>query len=96
MSGADEIILQALAGYLFNPERDITLHFGVGYRMRDALHPIIGGRYKNLTVGMAYDVNTSNLSQATNFRGGFEIAANYIVKIYKPAVIKTKVLCPRF
>jgi type IX secretion system PorP/SprF family membrane protein len=96
MSGADEIILQALAGYLFDPERDITLNFGVGYRMRDALHPIVGGRYKNLTVGIAYDVNTSDLSQATNFQGGFEIAANYIIKIYKPAAIKTKVLCPRF
>jgi len=96
MSGNDEIILQAMAGYLFDPVKDITLNFGVGYRMRDAIHPMLGGRYKNLTVGVAYDVNTSDLSQATNFRGGFELAASYIIKIYKPAVIKTKVLCPRF
>lgn len=96
MSGNDEIILQGLANYLFNPEKDITLTFGVGYRMRDAIHPIVGGKYKDLTVGLAYDVNISGLSQASNFRGGFELAANYIIKIYKPAVVKPKVLCPRF
>lgn len=96
MSGNDEIILQGLANYLFNPEKDITLSFGVGYRMRDAIHPIVGGKYKNLTVGLAYDVNISGLSQASNFRGGFELAVNYIIKIYKPAVVKPKVLCPRF
>jgi long-subunit fatty acid transport protein len=96
MSGADEIQIQALAGYLFNPEKDITLNFGLGYRMRDALQAIAGMKYKDLRVGIAYDINTSDLNTASNYRGGFEIAANYIVKIYKPAVIKQKVLCPRF
>lgn len=96
MSGADEIILQALGGYLFNEEKDITLLFGLGYRFRDAVHPMVGAQYKNLRVGLAYDVNISGLKSDTNYRGGFELAANYIIKIYKPAVIKTKVLCPRF
>lgn len=96
MSGADEIQLQGLMGYLFNPEKDITLNFGLGYRLRDAIQTIVGMKYKDLRVGLAYDINTSDLNAASNYRGGFEIAANYIVKIYKPAVIKQKVLCPRF
>lgn len=98
MSGADEISLQALGSYLFNAEKDIDLNFGLGYRLTggDALYPMLGARYKNLRVGLAYDVNISDLSAETNYRGGFEIAANYIIKIYKPAVVKTKVLCPRF
>ncbi len=98
MSGADEISLQALASYLFNAEKDIDLNFGLGYRLSggDAIYPMLGARYKNLRVGLAYDVNISDLNQVSNYRGGFEIAANYIVKIYKPAVVKTKVLCPRF
>ena len=96
MSGADEIQLQALMGYLFNPEKDITLNFGLGYRLRDAVQAIAGMQYKELRVGLAYDINTSDLNNASNYRGGFEIAANYIVKIYKPATIKQKVLCPRF
>lgn len=96
MSGADEIIIQGLGSVLFNQEKDITLLFGAGYRLRDAIHPIVGMQYKTLRVGLAYDVNISSLNTATNYRGGFELAANYIIKIYKPAIIKTKVLCPRF
>jgi type IX secretion system PorP/SprF family membrane protein len=98
MSGADEISLQALASYLFNTEKDIDLNFGLGYRLSggDAVYPMIGARIKTLRVGLAYDVNVSDLNQVSNYRGGFEIAANYIVKIYKPAKVKTKVLCPRF
>ncbi|MBC7777054.1 MAG: PorP/SprF family type IX secretion system membrane protein [Phycisphaerae bacterium] len=98
MSGADEISLQALGSYLFNAEKDIDINFGLGYRLTgsDAIYPMVGARYKNLRVGLAYDVNISDLNQVSNYRGGFEIAANYIVKIYKPAKVKTKVLCPRF
>jgi type IX secretion system PorP/SprF family membrane protein len=92
----DEIILQGLGAYLFNEEKDITLLFGLGYRMRDAIHPIVGAQIKSLRVGLAYDLNISDLNSESNFRGGFELAANYIIKIYKPAVVKTKVLCPRF
>jgi len=96
ISGADEIALQGLAGYKFDTVRDIDLNFGLGYRLRDALEILAGGRYKNLRVGVAYDVNTSGLNSQTNGRGGFELAANYIIKIYKPAVVKPKVICPRF
>jgi type IX secretion system PorP/SprF family membrane protein len=96
MSGSDEIILQAMGGYLFDPAREITLNFGLGYRMRDAIHPMVGAQYKNLRVGLAYDINVSDLNQVSNYRGGFELAANYIIKIYKPAIVKPKVLCPRF
>ena len=97
MAGAhDEIIVQGLGSYLFNEEKDVTLLFGLGYRFRDAVHPIFGAQVKSLRVGLAYDVNISGLSADTNLRGGFELAASYIIKIYKPAVVKTKVLCPRF
>lgn len=96
MNGADEIMVQGMGGYLLNPEKDFTLLFGLGYRLRDAIHPMIGGQYKSLRVGLAYDVNISGLKSETNYRGGFELAAWYIIKIYKPAVVKTKVLCPRF
>ena len=98
MSGADEISLQALGAYQFNAEKDIDLNFGLGYRLSggDAIYPMLGARYKNLRVGLAYDVNISDLNSVSNYRGGFELAANYIVKIYKPAKIKTRVICPRF
>lgn len=96
MSGADEIILQGMGGYLFDPERDIEITFGVGYRLRDAVNALVGGRYKDLRVGIAYDINTSQLNNVSRYRGGFEIAANYIIRIYKPAVVKPNVICPRY
>ncbi|MCB0525654.1 MAG: PorP/SprF family type IX secretion system membrane protein [Lewinellaceae bacterium] len=96
MSGADEIIVQGLCSYLFNEEKDINLLFGLGYRLGDAIHPMVGAQIKSLRLGLAYDVNISNLKTASDYRGGFELAAWYILKIYKPAVVKTKVLCPRF
>ncbi len=96
MGGADEIQIQGMLGYLFDPQKDITLNFGVGYRLRDAIQAIAGMKYKDLRVGLAYDINTSDFNTATNYRGGFELAANYIIRIYKPAIIKPKVLCPRF
>jgi type IX secretion system PorP/SprF family membrane protein len=96
MGGADEIVLQGLGNFLFDERRGITFNFGLGYRMKDALQAIIGGSYKDWQVGLAYDINTSDLNAASNFRGGFELAANRIIRIYKPAKIKTKVLCPRF
>ncbi len=96
MEGNDEIIVQGLAGYLFNEEKDITLRAGLGYRLGDAVNVLLGARIKDLTVGAAYDINVSNLSLVSNYRGGFEIAAHYIIKIYKPTVVKPKVLCPRF
>ena len=96
ISGADEIAVQAMGGYLFDQERDITLNFGLGYRLGDALQALVGAKYKDLRVGLAYDINTSDLNSASNYRGGFELAANYIVKIYKAPVTKTKILCPRF
>lgn len=91
-----EILLQGMAGYLFDQDKDITLNFGLGYRMRDAMQAIVGMRYKALNVGLAYDINVSDLNTVSRYRGGFELAANYIIKIYKPAIIKPKVLCPRF
>ncbi len=96
MNAQDEIMVQGLAGYLFDPEKDLTLNAGVGYRLGDAVNILLGARKKNLTVGFAYDVNTSGLNNDTRNRGGFEIAANYIVKIYKKSVVKPKLLCPRF
>ncbi len=96
MNGNDEIIVQGMTGYLLNPERDITLNLGIGYRLADAANILLGMKVKDLRVGFAYDINLSSLRTASNYRGGFELAANYIIKIYKPATIKPKVLCPRF
>jgi type IX secretion system PorP/SprF family membrane protein len=96
MAGANEIAVQTIAGFLFDPKKGIYLDGGIGYRLRDAVELIGGVRIKDLKVGIAYDVNTSSLRSETSRRGGFEIGINYMVRIYKAPVRKQQVLCPRF
>lgn len=94
--GATEVSLQAWAGYLVNPEMQFKLNFGLGYRFGDAGKVLLGMDYKDLRVAAAYDVNFSQLNAATNYQGAFEIAAWYIIKIYKDPEIKQAILCPKF
>jgi type IX secretion system PorP/SprF family membrane protein len=96
IAGTDEIQIQTTAGYLVNPEKEVTLIFGAGYRMRDAAQVLLGVDIKDISVGLAYDVNLSDLTQATNSVGGFELAASYIGKIYKDPNVPPVIFCPRF
>jgi type IX secretion system PorP/SprF family membrane protein len=96
MSGLDEVALQGMGNYLFNPEKEISFDFGLGYRAQDALELLLGFRQKKLKIGLAYDVNTSSLATVSKHQGAFELAAMYIIDIHKPAVVKPKILCPRF
>ncbi len=92
-----EIIIQGLAGYLWDAERDLTFNMGLSYRLGDAVSPMLGAKYKKLVLGVAYDVRTGqDLNKYLNSRGGIEIAAYYIQNIYKQPKVKTKILCPRF
>ena len=96
VSGASEINIQALGSYLFNTEKKIRLNVGAGYRVADAAMMMVGMDYGDLRVGLAYDVNVSSLSQVSKYKGGFELGASYIVKIYKTPDVKPVIFCPRF
>jgi type IX secretion system PorP/SprF family membrane protein len=48
--------------------------------------------YWNFTFGVSYDLNFSQLTDASNARGGFEVSAIYIGCFKK----KNKLFCPRF
>ncbi|MFZ4426791.1 MAG: PorP/SprF family type IX secretion system membrane protein [Saprospiraceae bacterium] len=91
--GAAEFAVQAIAGYKIND--DFTLRAGPGMRFGDAAQIMIGGDYQDIRVGLSYDLNISSLSKISNFRGGFELAAQYIIKIYKKPKISPAILCPQ-
>jgi len=55
----------------------IILYGGLYDRIGDALIPSVAAAYKNVRVGMSYDVNTSSLNVASNSKGGFEISIIY-------------------
>ncbi|MCF8236814.1 MAG: PorP/SprF family type IX secretion system membrane protein [Saprospiraceae bacterium] len=94
MTNIQEIQAQALAGYLFNEEKQITLLGGLGYRLGDAIPVIVGAQWKSLRVGVSWDYNTSDVTP--NGNGGFEIAASYIGRIFKKPTVKRVIICPRY
>lgn len=64
-------------------------------RTRDAGFLTAGLEYDNWRVGVSYDFNFSQLSAASNARGGFEISAIYIFRSEKQRRIIHKI-CPDF
>ncbi|MEL7124499.1 MAG: PorP/SprF family type IX secretion system membrane protein [Bacteroidota bacterium] len=92
--GTNEIAAQALAGYQI--KENIELLAGPSFRLGDAFALMAGAQYDDLRVGLAYDFNISSLNQASNTLGGFELAAYYVIKLYKKPNVKPALLCPEF
>lgn len=92
--GGSEIIPQLWAGYQIKEE--VKLNFGLGYRFGDAANLLVGLDYEDLRVALSYDVNTSALRDVTNYQGGFELAAFYVLKVYKEPDVQPAILCPQF
>ncbi len=94
--GADpEIALQGWASYLINPEKQIALNFGLGYRVADAGKLLLGIDYKDFRAAVSYDITLTELNEVNNYSGAFEVSAYYILKIYKEPVINQAIFCPK-
>lgn len=93
--GKNEILAQAWAGYKMNP--DVKLNFGLGWRVGDAASVLLGADYKDVRAALSYDINLrQTAANITNNFGGFELAAYYIIKVYKKPELPPRVLCPEF
>jgi type IX secretion system PorP/SprF family membrane protein len=95
-SGATEIIGQAIAGYKLGTNKDILLNMGLGWRYGDAAMALVGLEFKNFVVGVAYDVNVSDLNTYSQNQGGFEVGAGYIFRMPKTPNIPPVIFNPRF
>jgi type IX secretion system PorP/SprF family membrane protein len=94
LTPASQFQIHGWAGYMLKPEKNIKLNFGLGYRTSDAGQVLLGLDFKDIKAALSYDITLSDLSEANNRRGGFEIALYYIGKIYKKPAVKPAVLCP--
>lgn len=94
-AGTNEIIAQAIAGYKIGTEGDVLLNMGLGYRVGDAAMVLAGLEFKNLVVGIAYDLNVSPLSTYSAYQGGFEIGVGYIIRVPKTPNIPPVIFNPR-
>lgn len=85
---AQQITTGATFGYYFDSgfRRKSSIHFGGRYRVDDSFIGLLAVEFRNLRIGAAYDVNTSNLTMSSLNRGGFEVSLTYIgesVKTFK-------------
>lgn len=90
---ASELVIQSRVGYGLN--KDLAINGGLGLRTGDAIQILLGADYKQYQIGASYDINISNLSEATGGVGAFELALNYTGIIQKKPKPKPVILCPR-
>jgi type IX secretion system PorP/SprF family membrane protein len=59
---------------------NLPMVFGLGgwYRLKDAGSVTALVEIKRVRLGVAYDINSSKLKPASNYRGGFEISLTFI------------------
>lgn len=93
-----EIVAGFLYSYRLGDPEDprYTLHVGSMLRLKDALIPVIKIDISHLAVSLSYDVNTSQLRNASYGRGGFELALGYQNFNNKDNSTRDAVRCPKF
>jgi type IX secretion system PorP/SprF family membrane protein len=70
-----------------NVNPDIDFMIGGYYRLKDAAAPYVGIDYKNLIIGLSYDVNTSKLGSMTRNVNSFELSLTYVKRSGSRSII---------
>jgi type IX secretion system PorP/SprF family membrane protein len=89
---------QIMMGYKMNKKgssEPMTLKGGLGYDANgNAANVLAGVEYKNIIVGLGYDLNTGKLRNAKE--SALEIAIQYTGRIYKKPNVKPILVCPKY
>jgi type IX secretion system PorP/SprF family membrane protein len=97
---ASEIIAGSMVGYSLpqngSYQRDHTIFLGAYYRVKDALSPIAGYRFKGLRVLLNYDIVLSRLLVPGRANGGPEVSVVYVGKWGGDRYNGDKIYCPKF
>lgn len=70
--------------YLNRSYKKQNLYAGLFYRNKDAVFVSVGMDYGDLHVGASYDINVSDLAEASNKKGGIEFSLTYIIRQFNP------------
>ncbi len=73
----------------------VNLRLGLGYRTGDAAQVLVGLDWEQLRAALSYDITLSQSRAVTNYQGGFELSAQYIINIYKKPTVVPTMLCPK-
>ncbi|MEC8853401.1 MAG: PorP/SprF family type IX secretion system membrane protein [Bacteroidota bacterium] len=82
------------SGLRYNIQNNTNFIIQFFYRLNDAVIPAFGINYNSISAVVSYDVNTSDLIAASDYKGGFEFSIIYVWS-KKKRVEKTK-YCPRY
>jgi len=88
-----EVMVQAMAGYLFRPDLALRLKGGIGYDLDQGPALLLGADYGEWRFGLSFEFPIYGIAEATNF-GGFEISASKIINVYKKPAVEPTICCP--
>ena len=91
---AQEKMVGAYAQLKAFPELDVNVMLGANYRFKDALSPYAGFTWKNMALGVSYDVNTSDLGRMAKGSNSFEISLSFTGK-KSAKTPEVEFVCPR-
>lgn len=89
---AEEKVIGAYGQMYVSPITDFLL--GVNYRVKDAVSAHAGFTYQSFTLGVSYDINTSELSKVASGSNAFEISLTFIGK-KRNKTPQVDFVCPR-
>lgn len=84
------------SGVVYKLSNNVNLNSGIYSRINDAFFLTIGIEKKNIEVIMSYDVNTSSLSEASRYLGGFEFSLRYSWSVIKQEQQFEEIICPKY
>ena len=85
------------SGFRYNLQNNTNLITQLFYRWNDAVIPAFGINYNSISAVVSYDVNTSDLIAASDYKGGFEFSIIYVWnKKKRTQKGEIKNYCPRY
>ena len=91
-----EFLLGCDVNYLLEAEQNVILKSGITERFNDAVIFYFGAEIERLSCVVSYDVNTSNLANASNNKGGFEFSVVYQWNVLKKKKSIEQEKCPKY
>jgi type IX secretion system PorP/SprF family membrane protein len=78
--------------YTKSTKLPVKLTTGAGFRGNDAALVYVGAKVKDIQVGFSADINTSDFTEATNRKGGFEVSLIYEFERKRNKIVEIETL----
>ena len=90
---ANEIVPGIQSEFIVN--ENVSYSLGANYRINSAINSIVGIKYKQLNIGLSYDIDVNKINDYIKPVNSFELSLNFTaLKSSNPSVYFSK--CPRY